>query len=364
MGFVRYGRLSVVLTMAGAIAVACGGTLPAASGNHDGGAGAEASNSAGGTGGGAGASAGSDASAGDSAAAGTGGADGSGGAGGSSAAGWAAWPMPNPVGAGLPNPASYDTTTPGVVLDNVTGLMWERAVGLGSHTWADANAYCGGLVLAGRNDWRLPTEIELLSLVDYTKSKPAIDPTSFPNTPAGAFWSSTPFVQTIDPNQILFVNFQDGGMGPASGATTDDHEFLARVRCVASNTTATAPPGRYSIANGTVTDKDTKLVWQQAADGGSWTWSDAKSYCASLALDGGGWRVPSVKELMTLVDFNATAEPAMNLTAFPSALADARWSSSLVAGSSASMAWYVIFSVGWAQNAGTSPDTHAVRCVR
>ncbi len=84
--------------------------------------------------------------------------------------------------------------------------MWERAVGLGSHTWADANAYCGGLMLAGRNDWRLPTEIELLSLVDYTKSKPAIDPTSFPNTPAGAFWSSTPFRPTI--RMILTVNFR------------------------------------------------------------------------------------------------------------------------------------------------------------
>src|SRR5436190_8651121 len=40
----------------------------------------------------------------------------------------AGWPMPNPPSAGLPNPASYDTSRDGIVTDKVTGLIWQRRV--------------------------------------------------------------------------------------------------------------------------------------------------------------------------------------------------------------------------------------------
>ena len=53
----------------------------------------------------------------------TSGAGGAGGDGRPEALAWARWPMPNPTTAGLPNPQSYDTTTPGVVVDNVTDCM-------------------------------------------------------------------------------------------------------------------------------------------------------------------------------------------------------------------------------------------------
>ena len=42
---------------------------------------------------------------------------------------------------------------------------------------------------------------------------------------------------------------------------------------------------------------------EQAVDPGTYTFSAAQTYCAGLSLAGGGWRVPSVKELMTLFDF-------------------------------------------------------------
>ncbi len=118
---------------------------------------------------------------------------------------WAGWRMPNPVAAGLPNPASYDTTTPGVVLDNVTGLMWERVVAPNGYAWADAKTYCASLTLAGHNNWRLPTEIELVSLVDYTAS-PAIDATAFPGT-SSYFWSSSPVAgDSINAWVVSFIN--------------------------------------------------------------------------------------------------------------------------------------------------------------
>jgi Protein of unknown function (DUF1566) len=78
-----------------------------------------------------------------------------------------------------------------------------------------------------------------------------------------------------------------------------------------------------------VTDR---LTWQRAVDPQSYDWSDAQAYCAGLTLAGGGWRVPSVKELMTLLDFGVLQSPYVDTTAFPSTPSDYFWSSSLVAG--------------------------------
>jgi hypothetical protein len=132
----------------------------------------------------------------------------------------------------------------------------------------------------------------------------------------------------------------------------------------ASSARANAPAGRYAIAGGTVTDTATKLVWQQAVDPAQYTWAQAQSYCAGLALAGGGWRVPSVKELMTLVDFSvALPAPAIDATAFPGMPSPPFfWSSSpLVAAPSS--AWYVYFDYG-STNATVVTTSYHVRCVR
>jgi hypothetical protein len=133
--------------------------------------------------------------------------------------------MPNPASAGLPNPASYDTSTPGVVVDKVTGLMWQRDVPASSYTWADAKSYCAGLSLAGHLDWRLPTSIELVSLVDFTRSSPAIDVTAFPNTPSAYFRSSSPVAGDADFAWV--VDFYDG-----RSSSNDGVDYAYRVRCV------------------------------------------------------------------------------------------------------------------------------------
>src|SRR5262249_4947437 len=160
----------------------------------------------------------------------------------------------------LPNPQSYDLTTSGVVLDRVTGLMWERAVNTGSSPWSEASAYCSSLTLSGFADWRLPTLIELLSLLDYTQQGPLIDPTAFPNTPFmapdGLFWSASAHQGST--SQFWFVHF--AGSTEISQSTS-----LFRVRCVReAQAPATAgegdtPPLRYSIQNGVVADVKTHL---------------------------------------------------------------------------------------------------------
>jgi hypothetical protein len=80
-----------------------------------------------------------------------------------------------------------------------------------------------------------------------------------------------------------------------------------------------------------VKDLRTKLTWQQAAPEMSYARMDASAYCASLALDGSGWRVPGVGELQTIVD-ERRASPAIDPTAFPGTAVDFFWTSSTLAG--------------------------------
>ena len=134
--------------------------------------------------------------------------------------------MPNPTSAGLPNAQSYDTTSfTGVVLDLITGLQWQQAVDEGAFAWAEAGAYCSNLTLGG-GGWRLPTRIELMSLVDYTSPNPVIDMSAFPETPADYFWSSS--IYAGDAMSAWNVNFK------FSDGMADKSEMIKphRVRCV------------------------------------------------------------------------------------------------------------------------------------
>jgi Protein of unknown function (DUF1566) len=146
---------------------------------------------------------------------------------------------------------------------------------------------------------------------------------------------------------------------------------VAPLLLVAGASRADAPAGRYEIlASGTVYDTKTKLTWQQAVpQTGSYTWGGAstagtaQSYCATLALNGTGWRLPTVGELLTLVDYTQPGGQAMiDPTFFPATPPSAFWSSTPAAGSS-SLAWYVYFLYGYSYVVAES-GAGFVRCVR
>ncbi|MBN1420395.1 MAG: DUF1566 domain-containing protein, partial [Planctomycetes bacterium] len=90
-------------------------------------------------------------------------------------------------GAGCPNEGRFVDNGDGTVTDTCTGLIWQKDTadvnGDGqitwegdALTWQDTLKYCDALVFAGRDDWRLPNIRELLSIVDYGRDNPAIDP--------------------------------------------------------------------------------------------------------------------------------------------------------------------------------------------
>ena len=139
-------------------------------------------------------------------------------------ANWAQWPMPNgpvDVSGGAPNPENYAVNGDGTVTDKVTGLMWQQVVP-SARSWSDALAFCPMLALGGFSDWRMPTETELVSLIDYSLGNDgthaAVNATAFPSTPTGAFWSSTPEVGTS--SGVWIVKFGDGSTNTTSATAS------------------------------------------------------------------------------------------------------------------------------------------------
>ena len=112
---------------------------------------------------------------------------------------------------------------------------------------------------------------------------------------------------------------------------------------------------------GIVGDSATHLNWQQASSGALYNWDDAARYCATLELHGMGWRLPTIKELQTLVDEGA-AMPATDSVAFPNTESEYYWTSSQVV-SFANEAWAVSFAYGFDAFFDVHSE-HRVRCVR
>jgi hypothetical protein len=274
--------------------------------------------------------------------------------------------MPNPATAGLPNPASYTVVGDGTVKDNVTGLVWQQTVtATQAYTWTAAQTYCQTLPLAGRT-WRLPTRIELLSIVDFTRTSPALDTTVFPGTPGAKYtWTNSPWVVSqiaTKPQLSWIVNFYEGLTSNAGDRTQEEY-----VRCVSSTRPGALPKLYDAVATGEEQDVETGLIWQQADSGTTMAFSAAAPYCASLALNGHTWRVPSIKELSTLVDETppiSKVSPAIDTTTFPSTAASTPyWSSSLFDGEAATAhdPWVINFEDGFTEYNQTAA---LVRCVR
>jgi hypothetical protein len=101
---------------------------------------------------------------------------------------------------------TYATSTDGTeVTDQKTGLTWRRcAEGMvlsGGTCTGTASTFTYKAALQQATSqasstgvaWRLPNIRELVSIVDKTRSNPAIDSTAFPSTPSSWFWSASTY---------------------------------------------------------------------------------------------------------------------------------------------------------------------------
>ena len=262
---------------------------------------------------------------------------------------WAGWTMPN-SGEGLPDQQRYTVRSDGTVLDEVTCLVWQRAAAAQKYTFEAAQTYCSGLK---GGDWHLPTRVELTSLIDTTRSGPAIDPEAFPGTPVGFFWTSSPWATQHDPAFAWIVNFFEGLTSNAA-----DQSGTFNVRCVQSPAGTGAVD--YAIAGGQVKDPMTGLVWEQATSG-QMASSKAAAYCENLDLGDEKWRLPGVHELATLVD-ESVVGPAIDRQAFPSTPARGWYWAANRAAPEPGSRWALNYDDGYTNYRDLT--TGVVRCVR
>ena len=124
----------------------------------------------------------------------------------------------------------------------------------------------------------------------------------------------------------------------------------------------------YSSVDGVVTDHATGLQWQDdySDNGGeikTENWNNAKVYCESLPLNGGGWRLPSSRELVSVTDKTRTY-PSIDTTKFKAenVKSDFYWSSTIDV-RHFNNAWSVSFGIS-DQFYKVMTDIYSVRCVR
>uniref|UniRef100_A0A6M3ILJ7 Lcl C-terminal domain-containing protein n=1 Tax=viral metagenome TaxID=1070528 RepID=A0A6M3ILJ7_9ZZZZ len=97
-------------------------------------------------------------------------------------------------------------------------------------------------------------------------------------------------------------------------------------------------------SDGTITDIETGLMWQQKTNDKTFDWWEAGGYCKNLTLAGhSGWRLPTRKELVSLVDYKRRA-PAID-SIFRLFLLK-YWSSTTDI-CNTNLAWYVDFGIGY-----------------
>lgn len=219
----------------------------------------------------------------------------------------------------------------GLASDRATGLLWPLDAGLAGFpvSWGEALLLAGVMAREGRygrHDWRLPNRRELRSLVSYGAARPALPPGHlFRNVFAGWYWTATSAAPA--PGYAWYVHLEGGRMfygkkdqdclvWPVAGAsllprTGQDrcYDVSGRViRCAGTGQDGERrsgipwPSPRFFPEGEGVRDRLTGLVWAARADaaGGNVSWEEALAVAA--AYGDGGWRLPDINELESLVD--------------------------------------------------------------
>lgn len=273
------------------------------------------------------------------------------------------------------NPAKYVRSPDGrTVRDEVTGLTWQqspdtdgdgRVTRADKLTWEqmqDLPAKLNAAKFGGFTDWRLPTIKELYSLFDCR----GVDPSGYQGTDTSGL---RPFIDTnffgfaygdvsagmriIDSqygsctkyvgqsarggSKVFGVNFPDGRIkGYDQQMPGGDRKFMFFVQCVRGNP-AYGKNDFVDNRDGTVTDRATGLTWSKGDSAKGLNWQAALAWVqqknAEKFLGHADWRLPTIKELQSIVDYtrapdvtkSPAIDPVFTCTAIKNEHGDADW---------------------------------------
>jgi hypothetical protein len=115
-----------------------------------------------------------------------------------------------------------------------------------------------------------------------------------------------------------------------------------------------------------VLDRETQLVWDKSPSSDKPSWYDANLYCYGLNFGGrGGFRLPTVEELRTLVDPNESNPALPPGHPFNNVQSDLYWSSTTLPGpDNTDFAWAVSMDDGNVDFTSVKTTNNYVWCVR
>ena len=261
-----------------------------------------------------------------------------------------------------PNAQALVKSASDEVTDSTTGLVWQAGDDGNTYDQATAVQHCASFSSAeAATGWRLPSVIELMTLVDYGVDVPSIDP-SFSGAKSTNYWTATP---TASETMLAWtVKFDAGEVIPLLMDTA------LPVRCVRGTSTVLdvggvglRKAGPLEALTDTVQDATAMLEWQRQDDGTKRSWQDSLSYCAGLSLGGlSGWHLPNISELSGIVQYDAIKNGVAIDPAFLDPRGDLYWTSTQNQGAP-TLSWSVTFNLGAVDGVTVSGLGYA-RCVR
>lgn len=127
----------------------------------------------------------------------------------------------------------------GAVIDETTGLAWQKTADGELKTWREAYEYCRSIRLVNQNHWRLPTLVELYSILNLSSEAPAINESVFLNTKyveaEWGYWTSTRDLSvptTSTAIKFFTVHFRRGRVDSLNDNDTPAFAGKSYARCV------------------------------------------------------------------------------------------------------------------------------------
>lgn len=242
------------------------------------------------------------------------------------------------------------------IQDKVTGLTWQKNWPITGIVYSGVDALvdnANSSFLCGKTDWRVPTSNELLSLMNFSVpvnnpiNADALNSLLSGDWMTGEFWTSETMATATD--NAWVVSPGQGGSVTLS-AKTASTAFVRLVSGVKTASTCGDSADRFIVSrnstgtpDSTVYDSKSGLMWKQCTEGSEGAQcnltstvpfdtrrSEAATYIfnwlknvnenpATLGAGFSDWRLPSVKELASLVDRCSTSS-RIDPTFFPNSM--------------------------------------------
>ena len=214
----------------------------------------------------------------------------------------------------------------GTVTHKKTGLTWQRcSVG---QTWTGSS--CSGtfalftweqMVTQSYGQWRVPRTDEFTTITEYGRYNPATNSSLFDLPNNKGFWTSS--TDAANSENAWYWYSYSGFVSNGLKINTFGILLVKDGHSISSSGEYTPYTDFTDFGDGTVKHNLTGLVWQKCSLGQQWngvscvgdptplTWQQA----ASQAIGTNNWRLPTMSELHTIVEYK-NSMPAINKNIF------------------------------------------------